>query len=48
MYVYKLQPAYKNTEEQVIRQSLLLLQIKYLFWLKGQTNHPVLTLIEEC
>ena len=38
MYVCKLQPAYDNTGEQVIWQSLSLLQIKYLFWLKGQTT----------
>ena len=38
MYVCKLQPAYDNTEEQVVWQSLLLSQIQYLFWLKGQTT----------
>ena len=38
MYVCKLQPEYDNTGEQVIRQTLLLLQIQYLFWLKGQTT----------
>ena len=38
MYVCKLQPAYDNTGEQVVWQSLLLSQIQYLFWLKGQTT----------
>ena len=38
MYVCKLQPSYGNAGEQVILQGLLLLQIQYLFWLKGQTT----------
>ena len=49
MYVCKLQPAYDNTGEQVIWQSLLLLQIYVVSILAERTNyHPVLTLIEEC
>ena len=38
MYVCKLQPEYGNKGEQIICQSLLLLQIYYLFLLKGQTT----------
>ena len=38
MYVCKLQPAYDNAGEQIVRQGLLLLQIQYLFKLKGQTT----------
>ena len=38
MYVCKLQLAYGNAGEQVIRQGLLVLQMQYLFKLKGQAT----------
>ena len=42
MYVCKLQPAYDNAGEQIVRQGLLLLQIQYLFKLKGQCQKVLL------